>query len=102
MAEIVVNVIVIAPPAVLVTPASQTVRPGELLVMQCQARGTLPINIEWSKVGGAISPSATEQDGLLEIRRVTAADTGRYRCVAVNDAGRGEGYAEVAISGKFS
>ena len=44
-----------------------------------------------------MNPSATEEDGILEIRRVTAADAGRYRCVVSSSSGSQDGYALVEI-----
>ena len=46
-----------------------------------------------------MNPSATEEDGILEIRRVTAADAGRYRCVVRSSSGSQDGYALVEIEG---
>ena len=87
-------------PSVVVSPPSQTVRPGDRITLQCRGQGTQPITIQWSKVIGSLSPSARERDGTLEISPVTAADSGRYRCIAVNAGGRAEAYVDVVVSGR--
>ena len=46
-----------------------------------------------------MNPRATERDGILEIRRVTAADAGRYRCTVTSNAGTLDGYAIVDVEG---
>lgn len=89
------------PPVISVSPSMQTLRPGDHFLIQCTARGTEPIEIEWTKLYGSLSPSATEHRGVLEIASVTAADSGRYRCSASNDAGRAETLAELIILGKY-
>jgi len=47
-----------------------------------------------------MNPGANERDGVLEIRQVTAADAGRYRCVVQSSSGTNEGYAIVEVNGK--
>ena len=89
-----------APPSLYITPQMLSVRAGEVLQIQCVAEGTPPIVIQWSKVGGQLSQAASERDGILRIQPVTAADAGRYRCLASNEAGRSELYADVSVMGE--
>ncbi|XP_064610527.1 LOW QUALITY PROTEIN: basement membrane-specific heparan sulfate proteoglycan core protein-like [Liolophura sinensis] len=96
--EATVTIIISVSPRLTISPARVSARPGSPLYLRCSSQGTPPINIEWSKVNGILSPSAVERDGILEIRQVTAADAGQYRCVATNQAGSAEGIAEVIIS----
>ena len=95
--EVTVQLHVLVPPIISISPSMQTLRPGDHFLIQCTARGTEPIEIEWSKLYGSLSPSASEHRGVLEIASVTAADSGRYRCSASNDAGRAESLAELII-----
>ena len=48
-----------------------------------------------------MNPRATERDGILEIRQVTAADAGRYRCTVTSNAGTLDGYSLVDVEGKL-
>jgi hypothetical protein len=61
--------------------------------------GAGPFEIEWHKVDGVLSPTAREYDGVLEIRQVTAADAGQYRCIARSNGLVSEGYATLLIAG---
>ena len=51
-----------------ISPSLLTVRPGEPLRLRCLSGGSSPVTIEWSKVGGALSPAARTKDGILEIQ----------------------------------
>lgn len=76
-------------------------RAGGTVQLRCRPQGSGPFNIEWLKVDGVLNPSATQtRDGLLEIRQVTAADTGRYRCLATGSSGSSDGFAIVSVIGK--
>ena len=86
------------PPSISLSPQSISARLGDPVRLTCRAVGTLPVTIEWMKVRGNLPPSAIERNGVLEFRRITAADSGRYRCVAVNPAGRAEGYADILVA----
>ena len=81
-------------------PSTQTLRPGDILRIYCSVVGPPPYSIKWSKVNGALSASAVEEDGFLEVVSVTASDGGHYRCRATNDAGYSDAFAEVVILGK--
>jgi dystroglycan 1 len=84
-------------PEVTVTPQSQVLRTGDRLSIQCIATGTPPVTVEWQRIGAALSSSASDRDGLLEIPLIMAGDAGAYKCVAVNDAGRAEAFADVEL-----
>ncbi|CAG5125030.1 unnamed protein product, partial [Candidula unifasciata] len=90
---IVVNVL----PKLVITPSRITARPGQPIQLQCQPDGQGPFNVEWSKLDGQLSPQARESNGVLQIRQVTRADAGRYRCVATNAAGSIEGFADIVV-----
>lgn len=87
-------------PILSISPAQVEARAGQTVRLRCQPEGQGPFNIEWVKMDGILSPSATQSlDGVLEIRQVTAADAGRYRCVATNSAGSSDGIAVVIVQG---
>ena len=41
-------------------------------------------DVEWSKVGGRLSPNAVDEDGKLKLFNVTKQDEGEYECKAKN------------------
>ena len=57
------------------------------------------LQYEWTKVDGPLSQSAVIRGGQLYITPVTAADAGRYRCVAITTAGTAEAYSQIIVSG---
>lgn len=87
-------------PSLTISPARVEARAGGSIQLRCQPQGSGPFTIEWFKVDGVLNPSATQTgDGLLEIRQVTAADTGRYRCLATGPNGASDGFAIVQVQG---
>jgi dystroglycan 1 len=97
-----VRLFILVPPVITISPQTQTLRPGDLFRIQCNAIDTTTnevLDVKWSRVeqNRHLSPSASELDGLLEIVSVTASDAGRYRCTAQNNAGRSESIAELVI-----
>jgi len=87
-------------PRLTISPQRVASRAGETIQLRCTPTGSGPFNIEWSRVDAQINPEARESDGILEIRQVTAADAGRYRCVVQSSAGSSDGYAIVEVEGK--
>ena len=93
-----VFIIVTVTPSLTISPARVEARAGGSVQLRCQPQGSGPFNIEWMKVDGILNPSATQSvDGLLEIRQVTAADAGRYRCLATSSTGSSDGFAIVSV-----
>ena len=96
---------VAVPPRVTVHPTTQTLRPGDVFQVTCEAFDPLTnqqVRVEWSREHGAdLSPSAIVDDGSLEIVSVTAPDAGLYRCTAYNEAGPTTTITELIIFGHF-
>ncbi|XP_052285983.1 basement membrane-specific heparan sulfate proteoglycan core protein-like isoform X3 [Dreissena polymorpha] len=92
-----VFIIVTVAPRLTISPQRITTRAGEAVQLRCTASGSGPFNIEWSRVDAQMNPTAVERDGILEIRQVSAADAGRYRCVVESSAGSSEGFAIVTV-----
>ncbi|CAL8325836.1 unnamed protein product [Merluccius merluccius] len=65
----------------------QTVMVGNAVEFECQAIGDPQPTVRWSKVGGSLPAHIMVKDGMLQIRQVTEADAGEYRCTATNDVG---------------
>ncbi|XP_052760298.1 basement membrane-specific heparan sulfate proteoglycan core protein-like isoform X2 [Mya arenaria] len=93
-----VIIIVTVAPRLTISPQRITSRAGDTVQLRCSASGSGPFNIEWSRVDAQMNPSARENDGILEIRQVTPADAGRYRCVVQSGSGTTEGYAIVDVA----
>ena len=89
-------------PRLRISPSQLTARAGDRVVLTCEpGAGPGPYNIEWQRVNALMPPSASESaDGQLTIERVTAADAGRYRCVATNSLGTSEGFAVLTVASK--
>jgi len=96
---------VVVPPRVTVHPRTQTLRPGDLFRVSCEAFDPLnnqQLRVEWSRdLRADLSPSANIDDGTLEIVSVTAPDAGLYRCTATNDAGPNSVVTELVIFGQL-
>lgn len=92
--------LLIVTPRLRVSPSQVTARVGQSITLNCHPEGAGPFQLEWQKIDGVISPSVREIDGRLEIRQVTAADAGRYRCVATSDVGVSEGFVTISVQGK--
>lgn len=95
------NIKILAPPRIQLNPPRQTVRPGDIVRIQCSATGDQPISIDWSRIGGVLASYMRQSGGILTFHGITADDAGRYLCTAVNAAGKAEGVAEVVINGKL-
>ncbi|XP_078373536.1 basement membrane-specific heparan sulfate proteoglycan core protein-like [Oculina patagonica] len=86
---------VIVPPRVEVTPSQLSVNQGSSFRLFCLVKPSLPVT--WSKVNGSI-PSGSEVDkGTLIVNEVEVEQTGKYRCHASNAAGSSEGFASVTV-----
>ncbi|XP_060073482.1 basement membrane-specific heparan sulfate proteoglycan core protein-like [Ylistrum balloti] len=93
-----VYIIVTVRPRLTISPARVEAVAGQRIQLTCIPQGSGPFQIEWSKINGLLNPRAVQtSEGTLVISQVTAADAGRYRCVAVSSAGTSDGYAEVSI-----
>jgi len=89
-------------PDIYITPAVQTLRPGDHLLMQCVEVDNQPVLFEWSKVDGTLSSAVhIDNSGFLEVASVTVRDAGRYRCHATNQAGHSDAFAEIIMAGKY-
>ncbi|XP_070207543.1 basement membrane-specific heparan sulfate proteoglycan core protein-like isoform X4 [Littorina saxatilis] len=93
-----VILIVSVTPRLTISPGQTTVRAGDSVTLRCEPTGQGPFQIEWQKVGGQLPRNAREFDGVLEIRQVTGADAGQYRCIATNTAGTSEGYSTLNVA----
>ena len=54
---------------------------------KCHVTGPPTPEVEWTKVGGSLSPQAVVEDGKLKLFNVTKQDEGEYECTAKNSVG---------------
>lgn len=88
-----------SPPRITLNPTQQTVNPGDSPRVTCSATGKQPIRLTWRREDGSQLPNSVFQDqGVLEIRRISVRDQGRYTCTATNPDGEGTATAEVMIN----
>ena len=88
-------------PDIYITPAVQTLRAGDHLMMRCMEADGQHVLFEWSKVDGTLS-SAVHVDshsGVLEVASFSADDAGQYQCRATNQAGSSDAFAEITLAG---
>ena len=93
----------ISPPAVMISPMTQTVKENQSTVFQCSVSGNPRPTITWleddgSPLNGRFS---FDHDGRLEVRHVTLGDAGKYTCVARNLLGTANKTAMMTVEGKF-
>ncbi|XP_068082078.1 cell adhesion molecule Dscam1 [Anabrus simplex] len=96
-------------PRFVVPLTKETVRRGHTATFLCEAAGDVPMQIAWHHNGARISPeinyrfhikenflesSAMSQ---LSIRNVSAADSGKYVCIASNPFGKDETVVQLLV-----
>lgn len=82
-----------------------TVRSGDDVALQCQAKGEPEPTVEWLRAGQPLRASRrlrTLPDGSLWLQQVEAGDTGTYECVAHNLLGSATAQAFLAVRGTGS
>lgn len=81
------TLVIQAPPVIVRQPASQTIAVGADLNLAVEIIGRSPLNLQWFKNGIPI-PGATST--ILQLPRVTEANTGVYKVIVQNSDGRAE------------
>lgn len=94
----ILDIVFVRPEAELVS-ATDVIRAGETIRLECRDRNGVSDRIEWTRVGSALSASARQNGGVLTVPRATAADAGRYQC-SVGAGGSAYAITEVAVHGK--
>uniref|UniRef100_A0A671MPU9 Basement membrane-specific heparan sulfate proteoglycan core protein-like n=1 Tax=Sinocyclocheilus anshuiensis TaxID=1608454 RepID=A0A671MPU9_9TELE len=100
--EVTIMLEVDSPPYATSLPDDVSVRVGEVIRLQCLARGTPPLRFEWTKVNGSLPPTAQQQGGDLQINLAKESDAGTYKCVASNKVGKSEALARVSVRSPLS
>uniref|UniRef100_A0A673I3B9 Basement membrane-specific heparan sulfate proteoglycan core protein-like n=1 Tax=Sinocyclocheilus rhinocerous TaxID=307959 RepID=A0A673I3B9_9TELE len=100
--EVTIMLEVDSPPYATSLPDDVSVRVGEVIRLQCLARGTPPLRFEWTKVNGSLPHTAQQQGGDLQINLAKESDAGTYKCVASNKVGKSEALARVSVRSPLS
>jgi len=89
----------ISAPAVVVSPVTLTVNEGGAASIQCSASGNPEPAVAWSKLN--TRSQITQTRGKLELKKVTASDSGVYQCSATNILGKTQEVVRLAVNGEF-
>ena len=69
--------------------------------MTCEATGSPPPTISWSKRGGRLPYDHQVSGGVLTIPALAAEDTGEYVCTAQNRFGSAQVIVDLQIGGEY-
>ncbi|XP_076248599.1 peroxidasin [Calliopsis andreniformis] len=88
-----------SPPRMTYEPHDMEVEPGAIIEVPCRVEGVPKPVIQWKKDGTAVEGDRVKisRGGSLYLYNVTAADTGRYECSAVNEYGRATAQALLRV-----
>ncbi|XP_071845497.1 scavenger receptor cysteine-rich type 1 protein M160-like isoform X2 [Apostichopus japonicus] len=97
-----IPVTVLEPPSFLIQPMEQEVHEGDLVRLQCEAKGKPTPEVVWKKDGSTISYADSRYflDGTaLTLISVELQDMGKFSCVAINDVQVMESSANLLVIG---
>ncbi|XP_041838130.1 basement membrane-specific heparan sulfate proteoglycan core protein-like [Melanotaenia boesemani] len=100
MSEVKIQIIVEGPPGspvASVTVEEITAVEGQTVTMECQARGSPPPDISWSKLRAPLPWKHTVVNGVLTLTNVGRQDSGQYICNATNIHGYSEAYTQMEV-----
>lgn len=98
----------VIPPSFLTTIQSTTSNAGQLVRFDARINGSKPLDVYWLKNGKKIQPDirykTLEEDEIytLLIIEVVPDDSGKYECVAINNAGEARCDAECTVTAPSS
>lgn len=81
-------------------PLIQYAKPGDSVSFDCLVEGEEPIIVDWTKVG--VDQSSEEFKSKLYLKQIDYNDSGKYRCIAMNAAGKSEAISELIVTNNFS
>ncbi|CAK6968387.1 basement membrane-specific heparan sulfate proteoglycan core protein-like [Scomber scombrus] len=84
-------------PVASVSSAEMTVVEGQIVIMECQASGSPPPVISWSKLRAPLPWKHTVDGGVLTLTSVGRQDSGQYICNATNVHGFSEAYTQMEV-----
>ena len=75
------------------------------VLLECPVAGIPPPKVQWLKDGEPLILSEGQRlisdNRQLEIERAQVTDTGRYTCIATNEAGELQRYFDLEVYGEF-
>ena len=74
---------------------------GERLSLTCQANEATK-DIRWTKDDGPVARAIiypTGNNSTLVIKKVLTSDSGKYSCIAVNEAGSASSFVDITVTG---
>ncbi|XP_029353135.1 secreted immunoglobulin domain 4 [Echeneis naucrates] len=84
-------------PVAAVSNTEMTVVEGQSVTMECQASGSPPPVITWSKLRAPLPWKHTMVGGVLTLTSVGRQDSGQYICNATNIHGYSEAYTQMEV-----
>ncbi|XP_056892197.1 basement membrane-specific heparan sulfate proteoglycan core protein-like isoform X1 [Takifugu flavidus] len=84
-------------PVASVSATEMTVVEGHTVMMACQASGSPPPVITWSKLRAPLPWKHTVDNGVLTLTGVGRQDSGQYICNATNEHGYSEAYTQMEV-----
>ncbi|KAG7223721.1 hypothetical protein INR49_015351, partial [Caranx melampygus] len=84
-------------PVATVSNTEMTVVEGQTVIMECQATGSPPPVITWSKLRAPLPWKHTVAGGILTLTSVGRQDSGQYICNATNVHGYSEVYTQMEV-----
>ncbi|XP_031583338.1 basement membrane-specific heparan sulfate proteoglycan core protein-like [Oreochromis aureus] len=84
-------------PVASVTPTEITAVEGHTVIIECQASGSPPPVITWSKLRAPLPWKHTVNGGVLTLTSVGRQDSGQYICNATNIHGYSEAYSDMEV-----
>ena len=90
----------LARPTVLISPTHLIVNESKLAILHCSSSGYPRPVVVWSKVNGTLpfKRAVVDSTGKLDIKHVTANDSGIYRCKASNLLGSTQTTAKLEVN----
>ena len=92
-------------PKLTVKPSDVTVEVGQDFRLQCRAQGHPEPQIKWQgleRMGIDRRIGLVQADKVIVIQNATASDSGKYTCIASNEAGSVNASAFVTVLGKVT
>ncbi|KAK9869716.1 hypothetical protein WA026_003454 [Henosepilachna vigintioctopunctata] len=85
-------------PIVTVSPETMTISRGQSIELRCNAKGSPPPTIKWTKLDTEMTEHIQQIGSVLYMRNVDERDAGTYICVAMNPLGLSQAHVDVNVN----